>query len=159
MTDGDKILEMGYLSQYVRDKRIPLEFCLSSNLHTGAVLDPKYNPFPIFHRNAFRVTLNTDNRLMSDTTMTKEYMLAVKHFGIGLKDMEKLTINAMKSAFLHYPERLDLIYNSIKPGFQIVLSAREDPSRRPSGRRSPGPPPSRKRQTGSSSRRTLGRKR
>jgi adenosine deaminase len=139
MADGEKILEMGYLSQYVRDKRIPLELCLSSNLHTGAVLDPKYNPFPIFHKNSFRVTLNTDNRLMSDTTMTKELMLAVTHYGIGLKDIEKLSINAMKSAFLHYPERLDIIYNSIKPGFQEVQSVRVDPKQRPPGNRPPGP--------------------
>jgi adenosine deaminase len=140
MTDGEKILEMGYLSQYVRDKRIPLELCLSSNLHTGAVLDPKYNPFPIFHKNAFRVTLNTDNRLMSDTTMTQEFMLAVKHYGIGLKDIEKLSINAMKSAFLHYPDRLDIIYNSIKPGFQKIQIGRSDPKQRPPGKHPSGPP-------------------
>jgi adenosine deaminase len=159
MTDGEKILEMGYISQYVRDKRIPLELCLSSNLHTGAVLDPKYNPFPIFHKNAFRVTLNTDNRLMSDTTLTKEYMLAVMHYGIGLKDIEKLSINAMKSAFLHYPERLDIIYNSIKPGFQKVQNVREDLRRRPPGHLTPGAPPSGKRGSGPSSRRSRGRKR
>jgi adenosine deaminase len=144
MTDGDKILEMGYLSQYVRDKRIPLELCLSSNLHTGAVLDIKYNPFPIFHKNAFRVTLNTDNRLMSDTTLTKELMLAVRHFGIGLKDIEKLSINAMKSAFLHYPERLEIIYNSIKPGFQKFQSAKGNPDvKPPSIKRRPGLSPRR----------------
>jgi adenosine deaminase len=136
MTDGHEIFEMGYLSQYVRDKRIPVELCLSSNLHTGAVLDLKYHPFPIFFKNGFRVTLNTDNRLMSNTTLTGEIMAAVKYFGLGLKDIEKLAINAMKSAFLHYPERLDVIYNAIKPGYQKLGS--ETTGRAGSRQSSPG---------------------
>jgi adenosine deaminase len=120
MTADGQIIEMGYLSQYVRDRRIPLEFCLSSNLHTGAVPDIRYHPFPIFLKNGFRTTLNTDNRLMSNTTLTKEFGMAVRQFGLDIKDVEKLTLNAMKSAFFHFPERLDLIYNVIKPGFAEV---------------------------------------
>lgn len=111
---------MGHLSRYVRDKRIPLEVCLSSNLDTGAVPDLKYHPFPIFYKNGFRITLNTDNRLMSNTTLTKEFMTAVELFDLTFKDIEKLTLNGMKSAFCHFPERLDLIYNSIKPGFAKI---------------------------------------
>jgi adenosine deaminase len=120
MTADGEIIEMGYLSQYVRDRRIPLEVCLSSNLHTGAVPDLRYHPFPIFLKNGFRITLNTDNRLMSSTTLTKEFWIAAKQFGLELRDVEKLTLNAMKSAFFHFPERLDIIYNVIKPGFTEI---------------------------------------
>jgi adenosine deaminase len=120
MAPDNKISEMGHLSRYVRDKRIPLEVCLSSNLDTGAVPDLIYHPFPIFYKNGFRITLNTDNRLMSNTTLTKEFMTAVELFNLTLKDIERLTLNGMKSAFCHFPERLDLIYNSIKPGFARI---------------------------------------
>jgi len=117
MTQEGEIIEMGYLSHYVRDRRIPLEVCLSSNLHTGSVPHLRYHPFPIFYRHGFRVTLNTDNRLMSGTTLSREFMLAVKYYNLNLRDIEKLTLNAMKSAFHHFPVRLELIYNIIKPGF------------------------------------------
>lgn len=117
MAPDDEIFEMGYLSQYVRDRRIPLEVCLSSNLDTGAVPELRYHPFPIFYKNGFRVILNTDNRLMSNTTLTKEFSIAVKQYNLTLRDIEKLTLNGMKSAFCHFPKRLDVIYNTIKPGF------------------------------------------
>ena len=112
-----KIVRMGYLAQYVLDKRIPLEICLTSNVHTGAAKDIKSHPFGLLYKYKFRVTLNTDDRLMSDTTMTKEFKLAVKAFRLGLEDLEKLTINAMKSAFQPYNKRIRLIYDVIKPGY------------------------------------------
>jgi adenosine deaminase len=115
--DRHKIVKMGYLAQYVLDKRIPLEICLKSNLDTGAVADIKSHPFGVLYKYKFRVTLNTDDRLMSDTTMTKEFALAEKAFGLGIDDFEKLTINAMKSAFLQYNRRIRLIYDIIKPGY------------------------------------------
>lgn len=117
MTEGKEIIEMGYLAQYVRDRRIPLEMCLSSNLHTGSIPDLRYHPFPIFYKHGFRVTLNTDNRLMSNTTLSKEFYLASKYYNLKLEDIEKITINGMKSGFIHFPERLEVIYNEIKPGF------------------------------------------
>lgn len=116
--DPEEVLSMGYLAQYVLDKRIPLEICLTSNVHTGAVKTVKEHPFGVYHRYKFRVTLNTDNRLMSNTTMTKEYRLASDVFGLTLNDLEKLSINAMKSAFIPYKKRIGLIYDIIKPGFQ-----------------------------------------
>jgi adenosine deaminase len=112
-----KIVKMGYLAQYVLDKRIPLEICLTSNVDTGAVADVKNHPFGVFYKYNFRVTLNTDDRLMSDTTMTKEFALAEKAFGLGLEDFEKLTLNAMKSAFQPYNGRIRVIYDVIKPGY------------------------------------------
>ena len=112
-----KIVRMGYLAQYVLDKRIPLEICLTSNVHTGAARDIATHPFGLLYKYKFRVTLNTDDRLMSDTTMTKEFRQAMKAFGLGIEDLEKLTINSMKSAFQPYNKRIRLIYDTIKPGY------------------------------------------
>ncbi|GAB4291457.1 MAG: adenosine deaminase [Ignavibacteriaceae bacterium] len=110
----------GELAHYILDKRIPLEICLLSNLHTGAVDKIENHPFGIFYKEKFRVTINTDDRLMSNTNLTKEFLTAIEYFNINLDDVEKLTINAMKSAFIHHNERLKYIYDIIKPGFQKV---------------------------------------
>src|SRR5947209_7260975 len=116
--DPTEVVSMGYLAQYVLDKRIPLEICLTSNVDTGAVKSVKEHPFGIFHRYKFRVTLNTDDRLMSSTTMTREFKLASDAFHLSLTDLEKITINSMKSAFIPYRKRIDLIYKVIKPGYK-----------------------------------------
>lgn len=115
--DPTKIIKMGYLAQYVLDKRIPLEICLISNVDTGAAKSLEEHPFGIFYRYKFRVTLNTDDRLMSDTTMTKEFNVAQQVFKLGLDEMEKITINSMKSAFIPYNRRIQIIYDVIKPGY------------------------------------------
>ena len=112
-----KVIRVGSLAQYVLDHRVPLELCLSSNVHTGAAPSMKEHPFPYFWQKDYRVTLNTDNRLMSATTMSKEYEIAVKEFGLGFDDLEQLTINAMKSSFVHYEERVRMIFDRIKPRF------------------------------------------
>ena len=124
--DPTEVVNMGYLAQYVLDKRIPLEICLTSNVDTGAVKSIREHPFGIFHRYRFRVTLNTDDRLMSNTTMTNEFNLAQDAFKLTLNDLEKLTINAMKSAFVPYKDRINLIYNVIKPGFEKVKKAKKE---------------------------------
>ncbi|HUI30084.1 MAG TPA: adenosine deaminase [Candidatus Acidoferrales bacterium] len=113
-----KVIKLGTLAQYVLDKRIPLEICLSSNVHTGAVKNLQEHPFGIYYEKKFRVTLNTDNRLMSATTLSKEFQIAEEVFHLSFAEMEKLTINAMKSAFQPYDERIRYIYDWIKPGFQ-----------------------------------------
>ncbi len=118
LDDEGMVVGFGDLAQYILDKRIPLEICLLSNLHTGAVKSLEEHPFGILFNERFRVTLNTDDRLMSNTSMTNEFRLAIKHFGLNLDDLEKITINAMKSAFIHYDERLKYIYDIIKPGYQ-----------------------------------------
>jgi adenosine deaminase len=115
-----RAVKLGDLAQYVLDKRIPLEVCLLSNVHTGATPSLAEHPFKILYQEKFRVTLNTDNRLMSDTNMTKEFEAAAETFGLSLDDFEKITINAMKSAFLPYGQRCDLIYKIIKPGYARV---------------------------------------
>jgi adenosine deaminase len=111
-------VKFGELAQYILDKRIPLEICLLSNLHTGAVDKIENHPFGMLYKEKFRVTINTDDRLMSDTTMTKEFLTAIKYFNLNFEDFEKITINSMKSAFIPYKERLHYIYNVIKPGYQ-----------------------------------------
>ena len=121
IVDG-KIVKLGTLAQYILDRRIPLEMCLSSNVHTGAVRSMAEHPFRLYFERGFRVTLNTDDRLMSDTSMTKEFGIAVDEFGLGVKDLEKITVNAMKSAFAHFDDRISLIYDRIKPGFEKAKS-------------------------------------
>jgi adenosine deaminase len=116
VTDG-VVVRLGGLAQYVLDKRIPLEICLSSNVHTGAIPSLAEHPFNVLYQQQFRVTLNTDNRLMSRTSMSNEFQVAIDAFGLGLDDFEKVTINAMKSAFLPYVERCRIIYEVIKPGY------------------------------------------
>jgi adenosine deaminase len=117
--DKDKnIVSKGDLAQFILDKRIPLEICLLSNVHTGAVDKLENHPFIHFYRANYRVFLNTDDRLMSDTTLTKEYVTASELFDISFDDIEKLNLNAMKSSFLRHDQRLHYIYNIIKPGFQ-----------------------------------------
>jgi len=118
-----QVLRLGPLSQYVLDHRIPIEVCLSSNVHTGATPTLAEHPFPHYLRKGFRVTLNTDNRLMSRTSMTDELLLAVEHYGCTLDLLEKLTINGMKSAFAHHDERIRLIYERIKPGYAALRKA------------------------------------
>ena len=122
VADG-KVVKLGGLAQYVLDKRIPLEICLISNVQTGAARSLAEHPFRLFYQEKFRVTLNTDNRLMSDTTMTKEFEAAASTFGLGLDDFEKITINSMKSAFLPYDQRCDFIYKVIKPGYAKIRAS------------------------------------
>ncbi len=119
VADG-KAVKLGDLAQYVLDKRIPLEICLLSNVQTGATPSLEQHPFKILYQEKFRVTLNTDNRLMSNTTMTREFVAAAETFGLTLDDFEKISINAMKSAFVPYDQRCDLIYKKIKPGYARV---------------------------------------
>jgi adenosine deaminase len=115
-----KVVQLGTLAQYVLDQRIPLEISLISNLHTASIPSLDAHPFPHFLRQGYRVTLNTDNRLMSRTSMTDEIMLAVEHYGLDLDDLEKVTINAMKSAFRHYDERCRIIFDVLKPGYDAL---------------------------------------
>ncbi|MBO3745178.1 adenosine deaminase [Streptosporangiaceae bacterium NEAU-GS5] len=109
--------KLGRLAAYVRDKRIPLEMCPTSNLQTGAAASIADHPIGLLRRLYFRVTVNTDNRLMSATTVSKEFAKLVDAFGYGWDDLQWFTVNAMKSAFIPFDERLALINGVIKPGF------------------------------------------
>jgi adenosine deaminase len=117
--DG-KVIALGRLAQYVLDHRIPLEICLSSNVQTGAVASLAEHPFKHYLRLNYRVTLNSDNRLMSGTSLSAEHALATRLFGLTFDDHEKLVVNAMKSAFTPYRERCAVIFDVIKPRCQAL---------------------------------------
>ncbi|QNN53702.1 adenosine deaminase [Nocardioides mesophilus] len=111
---------LGLLASYVRDKRIPLEMCPSSNVQTGAATSIAEHPIALLTKLRFRVTVNTDNRLMSGTSMSREMTLLADAFGYGMADFRWFTINAMKSAFLPFDERLALIDEVIKPAYAVL---------------------------------------
>ena len=113
--------ELGRLAAYVRDKRIPLELCPSSNVQTGAVRSIGEHPIGLLRDLQFRVTLNTDNRLMSGTSMSREMSLLCEAFGYGWREMQWLTVNAMKSSFIPFDERLRLINDVIKPAYAPLV--------------------------------------
>jgi adenosine deaminase len=110
-------VRLGRLAAYVRDRRIPLEMCPTSNVQTGAAPSIALHPLRLLRQLSFRVTVNTDNRLMSQVTLSSEFGRLAEEFGYGWSDVEWLTINAMKSAFTGFDERLRLINTVIKPGF------------------------------------------
>ena len=116
-TDADGQIRMGRLATFVRDRRVPLEMCPSSNVHTGAAASIAEHPIDLLRRLRFRVTVNTDNRLMSNVSMSSEFAALDEAFGLGLGEMEWLTINALKSAFAPFDERLRLINEVVKPGY------------------------------------------
>ncbi|TDD49091.1 adenosine deaminase [Kribbella antibiotica] len=118
---GDKV-ELGRLAAYVRDRRIPLEMCPSSNLQTGAATSIAEHPIGLLTKLRFRVTVNTDNRLMSGTSMSRELALLAEAFDYGLADFRWFAINAMKSAFIPFDERLAIIDGIIKPWYAEALS-------------------------------------
>src|SRR5205814_5625632 len=120
----DDSVELGRLAAFVRDRRVPIEMCPTSNVQTGAAASIEQHPIDLLRRLRYRVTVNTDNRLMSGVTMTSEFCAFTEAFGIGLDDMEWLTTNAMKSAFAPFDERLEIINQMIKPGYAL-LRARE----------------------------------
>jgi len=116
MRDDGRVA-LGRLASYVRDRRVPLEMCPTSNVHTGAASSVAEHPIDLLRRLRFRVTVNTDNRLMSGITLSSEFGALVEAFGIGLDEMEWLTLNAIKSAFWPFDGRLRIINEQIKPGF------------------------------------------
>ncbi|MFJ5151039.1 adenosine deaminase [Streptomyces sp. NPDC088353] len=118
----DGTVELGRLASYVRDKRIPLELCPSSNLQTGAAPSYAEHPIGLLRRLHFRVTVNTDNRLMSHTSVSREFEQLVEAFGYTLDDMQWFSVNAMKSAFIPFDERLAMINDVIKPGYAALKS-------------------------------------
>ena len=119
--DGQVVL--GRLASFVRDRRVPLEMCPTSNVNTGAVASLAEHPIGLLKRLRFRVTLNTDNRLMSGVSMTSEMEAMHEVFGWTWDDFEWVTLNAMKSAFWPFDSRLRIINEQIKPGYAALKAA------------------------------------
>lgn len=114
--------KLGPLASYVRDRRIPLELCPTSNLQTGAAKTYAEHPIGNLSKLRFRVTLNTDNRLMSNTSMTNEMNQCVKSFDWKFADLQRVTVNALKSAFIPFEERLEIIENIVKPAYARIAA-------------------------------------
>jgi adenosine deaminase len=114
---GDGTVTLGRLASYIRDRRIPLEMCPTSNVQTGAAESIETHPLRLLRQLQFRVTVNTDNRLMSQVTLTDEFAVLVREFGYDWSDLQWFTVNAMKSAFAPFDERLQLINEVLKPRF------------------------------------------
>jgi adenosine deaminase len=119
-TNTDGSASLGRLAAYVRDRRIPLEMCPTSNIQTGVAESIADHPIGLLRELSFRVTVNTDNRLMSGVTLSSELHALTEAFGYGWADIRWLTINAMKSAFIHFDERLEIINSVIKPAFAAL---------------------------------------
>ncbi|WOX16845.1 adenosine deaminase [Streptomyces sp. N50] len=113
--------KLGRLAGWVRDRRIALEMCPTSNLQTGAASSIAEHPITALKDLGFRVTLNTDNRLVSGTTMTREMSLLVEEAGWTVEDLRTVTVNALKSAFIPYDERKALIEGIVLPGYASAL--------------------------------------
>jgi len=120
VVDDTGAVSLGRLASYVRDRRVPLEMCPTSNVHTGAAPSLAEHPIGLLRRLSFRVTVNTDNRLMSGVSLSSEMAALVETFDWTWKDLNWLTINAMKSAFYPFDERLALIERRIKPGYAVL---------------------------------------
>jgi len=121
----DGSAELGRLAAFVRDRRVPLEMCPTCNVQTGAAASMEEHPIDLLRRLRYRVTVNTDNRLMSGVTMSSEFETLSRTFGFGLDEMQWLTLNAMKSAFVPFDARLRLINGVIKPGYARLLAETE----------------------------------
>jgi len=106
---GVRLKEDGDLLNYITDHRIAMEICMTSNIHTGSVKSYETHPFKFYYDYGLRVTLNTDNRLISNTNLTKEYMLAHKYFNFQISDFKEIIINGFKSAFLPHRVRTEMI--------------------------------------------------
>ena len=120
-THSDGTAELSDLAAYVRDRRIPMEVCPTSNVHTGAAASIAEHPIGKLRELNYRITVNTDNRLMSNTTLSQEFAACCDAFGWTWQDIRWLTINAAKSSFIPFDDRLAIINDIIKPGFAHLV--------------------------------------
>jgi adenosine deaminase len=117
VVDGE-IVAVGRVARMVRDHRIPLEVCISSNVHTGAFPSAAAHPLGMLYRAGFNVTINTDNRLMSGILPTDEFALAVEHHGFGPSDLLAVTENALRAGFGDWQQRRRLLEDVVRPAYR-----------------------------------------
>ncbi|MFD0803570.1 adenosine deaminase [Streptomonospora algeriensis] len=118
----DGSAKLGELAAYIRDKRIPLELCPTSNVASGVLPSLAEHPVDTLRRLRFRVTVNTDNRLLDSSGLSAELARLSEEFGYTAETLRWFTVNAMKSAFIGHDERLALIDRVIKPGYAELES-------------------------------------
>jgi len=106
---GTRVHEDKDLLNYINNHRIPLEICLTSNIHTKAVSSISKHPFKHYMNEKVRVTLNTDNRLISNTSLSNEYEIAINNFNLNENEIRTIIVNGFKSAFLPHNKRRELI--------------------------------------------------
>jgi adenosine deaminase len=123
VVDGDGRATLGRLASFVRDRRVPLEMCPTSNVNTGVCDSIAEHPIGLLAAMRFRVTVNTDNRLMSGVTLSSEMAALVDAFGYGWDQIEWFTLNAMKSSFWPFDQRLRIINELIKPRYASLKAA------------------------------------
>lgn len=134
---GTRLREDGDLLNFIADHRIPIEVCLKSNVQTRAVDSIEAHPIQFYHDFGVRVTINTDNRLITNTTVTDEYMLWVKHFDATTSDVREVIINGFKSAFQPYRTRQDMLARVIKE-MDAMIQEETDRYREQSGDKDAG---------------------
>ncbi|MBW6458491.1 MAG: adenosine deaminase [FCB group bacterium] len=117
---GTHLPEDGGLMNYINDHRICLEICLTSNLQTGSVPSLKQHPFKFFLDYGLRLSLSTDNRLMSNTSVTNELYLAYTTFGLEIENIKNIIIDGFKSAFIHHRERKEMVKDVAKELEKII---------------------------------------
>jgi adenosine deaminase len=115
--EPDGRARLGRLASFVRDRRVPLEMCPTSNVNTGVCDSIADHPIGLLTRLRFRVTVNTDNRLMSGVTLSSELAALSEAFGYGWDELEWFAVNAMKSSFWPFDQRLRIINEQVKPGY------------------------------------------
>jgi len=111
---GTRTREDGDLLNYINDHRIPLEMCITSNVQTGSVSSFESHPIKTYYELGLRVTINTDNLLVSDTTVTNEFMVANKYYGFEMDDFKEIIIYGFKSAFIPYNEKKKLVRDVVE---------------------------------------------
>jgi adenosine deaminase len=115
---GGEIVDLGPLARTIRDQRVPLELAISSNVHTGIVSSVEAHPVGALYRAGFAITLNTDNRLMSRTTLSAEFELAAHHHGFEPDDFLAVTEEALRVGFGDWPQRRRLLEDVVRPYYQ-----------------------------------------
>lgn len=118
---------LGRLASYVKDRRIALEMCPTSNVQTGAVTSLRQHPIDLLRKLSFRVTLNTDNRLLSGVSVTEEACRLADTFGYTVDDLAWFTTNAVSAAFIPYDERRALLRDVIEPGYAALRRQQAGP--------------------------------
>jgi adenosine deaminase len=124
---GTRLRENGDLLNYINDHRIPLEICVSSNIQTRAAESFAAHPLPFYFTYGLRVTINTDNRLVTDTTVSKELLHCHQHYGFSLEDIKEILISGFKSAFLPYREKADILKEVTRELEKFELPANGQP--------------------------------
>jgi adenosine deaminase len=149
---GVRLREDGDLLNYVNDHRIPIECCPSSNVQTGAVADMASHPFKFYLDFGIRVTINTDNRLITDTSVTKELSIVSRQFGLTASDIRNILVAGFKSAFLTFHDRAQLVRKAQTEMDEIIRQFADRngvPKKSPAAKPEPSKPPVPKRASGS----------